>query len=106
MTMIKKLFDVSPEIGITRIWHYDEQNDTATIESVQDHGLIVESNKDNFNAVDERTKWGDGMVKVASIPLVILEDLQRKGITKNPIAFRKWLNDPENRFFRTRPGKV
>ncbi|MBH9718902.1 hypothetical protein JAO10_01045 [Burkholderia contaminans] len=104
--MTKKLWDVAPEIGITRIWHYDESNDTATIESVQDHGLIIESNKDNFNAVDERAKWGDGMTKVASIPLVILEDLQRKGITKDPIAFRKWLNDPENRFFRTRPGKV
>ncbi|WP_176052593.1 hypothetical protein [Paraburkholderia caribensis] len=104
--MSKKVFDYAPEFGITRYWHYDESNDKATIEEVQDHSTIVEVNKNRFNQMDERANWKGDMHHVATIPLVILQDLKMKGILDDKVAFKKWLNDPENRFFRTRPGKV
>jgi hypothetical protein len=103
--MITKHFESVPEFGIHRIWHYDESTDTATIESRQDHSNILEANKTDFNAVDERARYGE-MTKVASIPLVILQDLKTKGILDDQTAFKKWLDDPENRYFRTRPGKL
>lgn len=42
----------------------------------------------------------------AKIPLTIYVDLQKKGITKDPEQFRRWLNDRDNRVFRTSEGKV
>jgi len=36
----------------------------------------------------------------------IYMDLVSKGITRTEKDFKKWLNDPDNRFFRTRPGRV
>ncbi|BDC37915.1 hypothetical protein [Paraburkholderia terrae] len=104
--MIKKHFESVPEFGIERWWHYDESSDTAVIETVQDHTAIVEANKASFNSVDERSRYNDGMHKVATIPLVILQDLKQKGILNDPAALKRWLNDPENRYFRTRPGQV
>ncbi|WP_043285644.1 hypothetical protein [Paraburkholderia oxyphila] len=104
--MITKHFESVPEFGIERIWHYDETNDTATIENRQNHDPLLEHTKGQYNAVDERARWGDGMHKVASIPIIIYQELKMKGIIDDPVAFKKWLNDPENRFFRTRPGKV
>ena len=103
--MITKLFDTVPEFGIKRIWHYDESNDTATIEEIQDHTNIVEANKADFNSIDERARYGE-FTKVASIPLVILQELKIKGILDDQTAFKKWLDDPDQRFFRTRPGKL
>lgn len=104
--MEKRLFDVIPEHGFVQWWYYDEDTDTATIETVQSHEAIVEANKGIFNATDEHAPYRDGMHRVARIPLVTLQDLMQKGITKDPKAFKKWLNDPDNRFFRTRPGRV
>jgi hypothetical protein len=33
-------------------------------------------------------------------------DLKKKGILDDQVALKRWLNDPENRYFRTRPGQV
>jgi hypothetical protein len=32
--------------------------------------------------------------------------LKKDGIIDDPSAMKRWLNDPDNRFFRTRPGRV
>ena len=49
--------------------------------------------------------WGD-MTRVASIPLSLYFDLKKKGIADDPVAMKRWLNDPDQRFFRTRPGRL
>jgi len=46
------------------------------------------------------------MARVASIPLNVYYDLKRRGIADDPKAMKKWLNDPDNRVFRTREGTV
>jgi hypothetical protein len=38
--------------------------------------------------------------------MYIYYDLQRRGILQDEKRLKAWLNDPENRVFRTRPGKV
>jgi hypothetical protein len=49
--------------------------------------------------------------KIASVPLVVIDDLNKKGIMRgfhvvDQARFKEWLNNPDNRAFRTRPGRV
>ena len=92
-------------IGQKQVWH-DHEDGSVTIQTVQDVGDVAEENKQTFNQFDERANWKGDMHKVASIPMSIFYDLQRKGILNDPVAMKKWLNDPDNRVFRTRPGQV
>ena len=80
------------------------------IETKQDISAILESNKAQFNAIDERAKWGE-WTKIASLPNVVIDDLNKQGIMRgfavvDEKRFRIFLNDPDNRFFRTRPGQI
>ena len=93
------------EIGQKQYWH-DHDDGSVTIETVQTVDAVAEDNKAVFNQFDERTNWKGDMHRVASIPMSIFYDLQRKGILNDPAAMKKWLNDPDNRVFRTRPGQV
>jgi hypothetical protein len=101
----KRLFDFDPTTGSTKWWHYDADRDEATIETVFEVGDIVEQNKAQYAATDERTRWGEWS-KVASIPMPLFYRLKKDGIIDDPAAMKRWLNDPDNRFFRTRPGRV
>lgn len=101
----KKLFDANPELGITRFWHYDEEKDEATIQTQQDVSAIIEENKQEFNLVDERARWGE-WTRVASIPLSLYYQLKAEGKLDDQAYMKRFLNDPENRHFRVRPGKV
>lgn len=103
--MEKRLFDVDPFTGATQYFYHDEETDETVIETVQNVDLILEANKDSFNSIDEKARWGDGKM-IARIPLNLYYDLKQKGVVDDEAAFRRWLNDSENRFFRTRPGKV
>lgn len=83
------------------------------IETAQDVSGIIESNKRQFNAFDERARWSDDLLgnKVASIPLTVIDDLNQKGIMRgfhilDEKRFKDFLNDPDNRVFRTRPGRI
>ena len=89
-------------MGIEREFHYDESSDTFTIETKQDVTDIVEWNKAEYNEYSH-PQFGT-MRKVASIPLPLYYELKRKGIIDDPNALKKWLNDPDNKFFRTVPG--
>lgn len=103
--MEKRFLDYDPFLGITEYHYYDPDTDTCMIEQVQDTSVILQNNLIQRNETDRNTRWGE-MTKVASIPMNLWADLNAKGITKDPVAFKKWLNDPENRYFRTREGVV
>lgn len=93
------------EIGQKQYWH-DHEDGSVTIQTVQTIDDVAEANKSAFNQVDERAGWKGDMHRVASIPMSVFYDLQRKGILNDPVAMKKWLNDSDNRVFRTRPGQV
>lgn len=104
--MTRRLFSHDPHRGVTEYFHYDESTDTFQIEAVQDVEPIVDANKRKFNEFTSgRDKWAD-MELVAHIPNVILEGLMREGKLRDQAYMKRWLNDPDNRFFRTRPGVV
>jgi hypothetical protein len=46
------------------------------------------------------------MVKVAELPLATYMLLKQLGIMDDSKRFKTWLNDPDNRFFRTYDGRV
>ena len=83
------------------------------VETRQDITANIEQNLKEFNSYDERSKWSDDIFgnKIASIPLTVIDDLNAKGIMRgfaviDEKQMKAWLNNPDNRFFRTRPGKV
>jgi hypothetical protein len=92
-------------------FHYQqgdsEEKDGFVIETVQDIEPIIEANKKKYN--ESQSFKSETFNQVASIPLVMIEKWKNeKGIDllNDERALRQFLNDPENRFFRTRPGKV
>jgi len=99
-------FDYDPVFGLTELWHYDDETNTGVIETIQDSTAIIEANKWLYADVDEQARWKDGLHHVARIPIHLYKDLQQKGIAFGDAAMRRWLNDPDNRYFRTRPGVI
>jgi hypothetical protein len=65
----------------------------------QDTRPIVESAKAIASHFDPLVRRDT--VHVARIPMVIWQNLQRLGITKDEAALNRWLNDPDNCVFRT-----
>ena len=83
------------------------------IQTRQDVSDIVEQNKKEYNSYDERARWSDQLFgnKVASIPMTVIDDLNKAGIMRgfavlDDKRFALWLNDPMNRAWRTRTGVV
>lgn len=101
--MDRKVLSHDPSTGITRFFHWDDHKDDFIIQTRQDCAPIVESNKTAINEAPSR--WGE-MTRIASIPVSIYFDLKKKGIVDDETAFKRWLNDPDQRFFRTKAGYV
>lgn len=102
--MSGELIDFDPHAAIATIYH-ELDDKTIGYESLQDATEIVEVNKMFMADTDEHARYGD-MSRVASIPTVLWFELVRNGVADDPVRLRKWLNDPDNRLFRTRPGRV
>ena len=83
------------------------------IETRQDVSGIIEQNKKEYNSFDERARWSDELFgnKIASIPFTVIDDLNKIGIMRgfhvlDEKRFKAWLNNSDNRVFRTRTGVV
>jgi len=100
-----RLFDVDEYAGTTTIFHPDGQGG-YTLETQQDVEQILEANKLLNNDVDERARYGE-WTRVASIPLVVWQQWCKEGDPQHDKEFlRKKLNDRDNLYFRTRPGRI
>jgi hypothetical protein len=104
--MHTKLFDINPVTGTRKMWHYDAEKDEATIETIIDASQIVSDNKERFNSFDEKANWKGDMHHVASIPMALFYQMKAEGKLDDEAYMKRWLNDPDNRAFRTRPGEV
>ena len=104
--MEKRFFDASPDKGITRTWHYNEDTDEATIQTTQDLTAVIEANKAIYNAQDEKAAWKGEWHLVASIPESLYYKMKAEGKIDDQEYMKRWLNDSDNQFFRTRPGKI
>lgn len=104
-----RAFNETPEQAIRRI-HHEHADDSFTVQTVQDVSEVVKNNKMNF---DERhgERFNEFATHVARIPTGIYYDLMRRGIIdeKNDpegVRLKAWLNDPDNKAWRSRPGRI
>jgi hypothetical protein len=108
--MYSRVFSEDPITKSKTIFHHDGEN--ITFEHIDDYSDIIEANKGSMNMFDERARFKSDINRVASIPLQILFELKRKGILGDGFVvldqkeFHRWLNDGDNKAFRTRPGVV
>ncbi len=98
-------FSTDTAMAIRRYWQ-DEPDGGVTLATEQDVEAIVDHAKVLDGQYSPKARWTGDFHQVASIPLTIFMELHRKGIDRDRKAFKRWLNDPDQRVFRTRPGKV
>lgn len=106
--LTKHLGSFSAPVDATTTFHYDAVDDKVHFETREDVEPLIELNKAQYNNFDERSRWGDRFVTgtVARLPLWLGLELQRKGILDDSEKLAKWLDDPANSGWRTRPGRV
>ena len=92
-------------------FHSNTSEDEFTINTYQDTRPIVDENKRAYNDYGDlltKGKSGEG-VRVASIPFAVWTQWVREtngAIQKDPKLMKKYLNDPDNKYFRTTPTRV
>jgi hypothetical protein len=85
----------------------DSETGLPIIRTVQDTSQVIEANKRasaDFDPYVARQAHA-GMVRVARIPAVVVMQLREAGIWRDPKALDRWLDQPENRHFRTDGGR-
>lgn len=109
MTQKTRLLDYDPVTQVRRLFHPSDDGESFVEEGQQEISERLSINKALRN--DPSSGWGEGR-RVASIPIVIWEHLIRQGMVTaggqilDEKKFKAWLNDPDNRAFRTRLGQV
>lgn len=104
-----RAFNETPEQAIKRI-HHEHCDGAMTIHTQQDVRGVLLANRENFN---ERggSRWQEFQNHVARIPVTIYYALMKKGIIDerndpDGVRLSKWLDDPDNRAWRSRPGRL
>ena len=95
--------------GKSTFMHFSGDDITAVTEQKVD--VILDQNKREANDWKYGNLIGNTQrhqQKVADIPTTVYYDMvQKLGDPRhNPEAWKRWLNDPENRFFRTTGGTL
>lgn len=101
---MRRLFDVDPLSGARTYFTYEHATDTVRLETEEEVSPVLDANE-AFRQLDSGN-WRGDMHLVASIPLVIANDLQRRGILQNKKKLRAWLCDRDNMKLRTKEGKI
>ena len=101
--MAKQYLDFDPMTGVAHWVDTDEETGITTYGSDQDVDTIIETNKAEFN--NDHGRWGE-WTHVASIPMSLYMAWEREGILTDQEEIKRRLNNPELRFFRTRPGNL
>jgi hypothetical protein len=101
--MAKQYLDFDASTGIAHWIDVDDETGIASYGTDQNVQTIIEANKADYNA--DHGRYGE-WTKVASIPMSIYQAWEREGILGDSEEIKRRLNDPELRFFRTRPGTL
>ncbi len=91
--------------GVKQRAHWDKIDEKLIVESTQDIAPILKQNKAERNEFDiqrnSELKYKEGWTKVATIPNIIIDKLMKEGVWGDKKAMKKWLNDPDQKAFRT-----
>jgi hypothetical protein len=83
----------------------DSETGLPVIITSQNTRPIVESAKQLASNFDKHRPNPDGITHVARIPMVIWQQLQKLGITKDQKALNAWLDNRDQRVFRVDDGR-
>ena len=90
---------------VNQKYHWDNIDEKMVVESTQDTASILELNKEERNGFDTQKnsdmKYKEGWTKVATIPNIIIDQLIKDGVWFDKKKMKQWLNDPDNKYFRT-----
>ena len=93
---MKRLFSQNGDAHT--IFHYDEMEDTVTLQHIQDCTAIIENNK-RLQTMNDGYSPSRFMRRKASIPLGLARQwLQEDGI--NEVEFWQWKGWAQNEYFR------
>ena len=100
---MRKVIDHDPTTGISHVLYHDEADGVSHYVAEQATDYLLDFNRKQANEAGKRFgNWA----KVASLPMTVFMDMKKKGILDDSKAFKRWLNDPDNRFFRTHEGHL
>ncbi len=102
--MKSRLLDYDPVMKVRRMFHPSTDGDSFIEEGTQNVTGLLSDNTARQNAYRPKG-FGDGR-RMASIPIVVWEGLLRDGTADDPKKLKRWLNDPDNRAFRTMLGRI
>jgi len=86
-------------------FHWDPITERFTITDEQEVQDLMDMNTALRNSTASPNR-SSGMRRVASVPLNIYMELKQRGILQDAKKLRAWLNDPDNRAWRTNTMKV
>jgi hypothetical protein len=97
------LVDHDPQLGRS-VWHLCQDGfDHFRIDYQVEH--LLEQNRADYNVA--QTGWKGDWHKVASVPHNILHDGLDQAIQQQDRDYvKRWLNNSDNRAWRTKPGRV
>lgn len=104
-----KILDYDPVTGVQEIFH--KTDDGFAIQTVQNVENVLNNNKRALNE-DSGNYRGANYHHVAAIPIVVAQKWRKELNGDDPFAAhnRKWLisklNDPDNKFMRTKGGTL
>jgi len=107
----RTIFDVMPYRYTEWI---DEPDGTFSIVTHQDAQQNIDQTRMEYNNFGDKLTPGkrgrnDGFHKVASIPLTVWEQWMKETggeVNKDPKILRKYLNDPDNKYFKSAPTNL
>ena len=90
---------------------HDSDDGGVVIAKEHNISALIDANKEEYNTAD--SKWHDNALnnRVARIPMAVFEELNKQGITRGFTVidmkrFKEWLNNPDNKVFRTKAGRI
>ena len=103
-TLRDRLFSIDERTKTKKTFHYDDDDGSFVIATKQDIQPVLEVAREERN--ESRGFKGDGFHKVASIPNVIWWDLVARGIAHDDKKLLKWLEEQDNKVFKTHEGRL
>lgn len=105
----RRLLEHDPVLRRTEYYWYNDDENRIGLQTVTDVGAITETNRALYAQTDERAPFGNkrDFHLIGQIPLSIAFDVLKKTSNgKDKKAVARWVNDPDNRAFLTRPVKL
>jgi len=106
MSKLKTIFDND---GVSTTYFEEEHDGSFSLTKVMDASPVLEKNKREYNeGVNNSTHSAIGR-KVASIPLTVWQNWIKEtngDIQKDPAVLARYLNDPDNKYFRTHKSNI